>query len=89
MVLTPEEVGRNRKLTGEEQNLINSTCAAIDKRLKDEYTQSPSANSVCVEVSLPTLLEVKVRAMYEDAGWSVKGETRRNGYYLVFTPKRN
>lgn len=90
MVLTPEEAGRNRKLTGEEQQLIGSTCAAIDKRLKDEYTQNPHANSVClgIEVTLPMLLEIKVRAMYEDAGWSVTGDSQRNEYYLVFTPKR-
>jgi hypothetical protein len=88
MVLTPEEAGRNRKLTDKEQQMITFACVAIDNRLKDAYTHNPNATSVSVEVTLPMLLEVQVRALYQDAGWDVKGDTNRNESYLVFTPKR-
>ena len=88
MVLTPDEAGRHRQLTGEEQDKINKACLAIDMRLKDAYTEDPNAQSVRVELTLPMLLEVRVRVMYEDAGWSVKGESHRNVPHLVFTPKR-
>lgn len=88
MVLTPDEAGRHRQLTAEEQDKVNKACLDIDKRLKDAYTADPNAQSVYVEMTLPMLLEVKVRVMYEDAGWRVKGESYRDGSYLVLTPKR-
>lgn len=91
MVLSPEEAGMRRALTGDEQMQINKAVLFIDLQLKTGYDQNPIATAISVDISdlkLSRLIETKIRVMYEDKGWSVTSGTHMNSYYLIFTPKK-
>lgn len=89
MPITPDQAGFNRDLSQEERDEIDRVCVKIDEKLKKAFSDNPKAIGIYVECDLSYLIEGKVKAIYEGKGWNVSSDNSpREGYFLVFTPKR-